>query len=444
MAAFPVRTELADTYPNPTNAVFRTGIGKMFDALVGLLGTDGTVETALATLGLLDNKAIYNLSPVFTFASNVLTMTLKNRSGGTLTTTAAAFVGQRSSTLSDGGYNLRKISADVSVSISAGSTVGLTSAVAGWIHYYVIDNANVPEAAFSGSFFGFSGRVTTTAEGGAGAADSGTVMYSATARTNVPFRWIGAAKAVHSSGSWTANPSEIRPASEVPFDQLLEETTPDVAADFVTTFDFSTGTFRKLLLNKLVPAAASDTVAGVLELATQPEVNAMTDALRALTPNHNKIILMTEVPTTSGTSIDITGIPAGVRRITIMFAGVSTNTPGTSNYLVQIGDSGGIETTGYVSGADQSATLATSAAGFVVTASTTAASAYRGAVVLDLEDAAGFTWVSRGTLSRSSDGSAQNSAGEKSLSAELDRIRLTTAGGSDVFDLGAINVTYER
>ena len=33
--------------------------------------------------------------------------------------------------------------------------------------------------------------VSTTAEGGAGAADSATVMYSTTARTNVPFRLVG-------------------------------------------------------------------------------------------------------------------------------------------------------------------------------------------------------------------------------------------------------------
>jgi hypothetical protein len=51
MALFPVRTELADTYPNPSNATFRTGIGKLWDAVTGLLGTDGNAATARTALG---------------------------------------------------------------------------------------------------------------------------------------------------------------------------------------------------------------------------------------------------------------------------------------------------------------------------------------------------------------------------------------------------------
>jgi hypothetical protein len=50
----------------------------------------------------------------------------------------------------------------------------------------------------------------------------------------------------------------------------------------------------------------------------------------------------------SGTSVDFTGIPSTAKRITVMFSGVSTN--GTSIIQVQLGDSGGVETTGYVGG----------------------------------------------------------------------------------------------
>jgi hypothetical protein len=55
----------------------------------------------------------------------------------------------------------------------------------------------------------------------------------------------------------------------------------------------------------------------------------------------------TAVSSTSGTSIDFTSIPSWVKRITVMFSGVSLN--GSSSYLVQLGDSGGVETTGYTS-----------------------------------------------------------------------------------------------
>ena len=44
----------------------------------------------------------------------------------------------------------------------------------------------------------------------------------------------------------------------------------------------------------------------------------------------------TAVASTSGTSVDFTSIPSWVKRITVMFNGVSTS--GTSNPLVQLGD----------------------------------------------------------------------------------------------------------
>lgn len=48
MAAAPARNELSDAYPNPSNAVARTGMGKLWDYLTGLFGTDGTAATARA------------------------------------------------------------------------------------------------------------------------------------------------------------------------------------------------------------------------------------------------------------------------------------------------------------------------------------------------------------------------------------------------------------
>lgn len=61
MAAPPARTEISDTYPNPSNAVARTGFGKLYDYVVGLLGTTGNAAQALIALG----AAALN-SPAFT------------------------------------------------------------------------------------------------------------------------------------------------------------------------------------------------------------------------------------------------------------------------------------------------------------------------------------------------------------------------------------------
>jgi hypothetical protein len=59
------------------------------------------------------------------------------------------------------------------------------------------------------------------------------------------------------------------------------------------------------------------------------------------------LTLGTAQASTSGTSIDFTGIPSYVKRVTVMFSGVSTN--GTSLVQVRLGDSG-LETTGYLGG----------------------------------------------------------------------------------------------
>lgn len=159
--------------------------------------------------------------------------------------------------------------------------------------------------------------------------------------------------------------------------------------------------------------------------------------------SHLGPVLMTGQATTSGTSIDFTSIPPWARKITIQFVAVSTS--GTDNILVQIGDSGGAENSGYSSTASFVANTVVdtaSTAGFIVTSGPIAASsAQYGAVTLTLEDAPTFTWVSTGLLTR--DGAMQVSAGSKATSAALDRVRITTTGGSDTFDAGAINVMYE-
>ena len=139
---------------------------------------------------------------------------------------------------------------------------------------------------------------------------------------------------------------------------------------------------------------------------------------------------------------DFTGIPSTARRITINFRGLSTN--GTSNLLVQLGDSGGVETTGYISTVAEipGGSALDSTAGFIVSIATSAAHIHSGIVVLSLVDAATFTWVATGAL-KATTALLRVSAGDKALSAALDRFRVTTVGGLDTFDAGSINYLAE-
>jgi hypothetical protein len=169
-------------------------------------------------------------------------------------------------------------------------------------------------------------------------------------------------------------------------------------------------------------------------------------ALAAVGSNANEngtlIISGTAVASTSGTSIDFTGIPSWAKRITVMFDGVSTN--GTSNVCIQIGDSGGIENTGYVGShtalAASTVSTVSTTANITVYSQASAAGLFSGVATINLLN--GNTWAVSGTT-----GSAvprgTNFAGSKTLSNTLDRVRITSTNGTDVFDAGTINIFWE-
>jgi hypothetical protein len=148
---------------------------------------------------------------------------------------------------------------------------------------------------------------------------------------------------------------------------------------------------------------------------------------------------------TTQTSVDFTSIPAGTFKIEIILAFASTN--GTSLPIIQLGDAGGVETTDYfgvVTSQVFGPTIAgaTFTSGFALAPSGWAASSVlHGVLRLELMDAATFRWVMT-WVGVEAAGTSYTGSGTKVLSAELDRVRITTAGGSDQFDAGAVNVRY--
>ena len=157
------------------------------------------------------------------------------------------------------------------------------------------------------------------------------------------------------------------------------------------------------------------------------------------------ITLGTAVAATSGTAIDFTGIPAGTKRIVFNFTGVSTS--GTSIVMVQLGDAGGFEATGYL-GASAGLYVSSNdglraTTGIAVETGTGAGSLRNGCMILNLLDASTFTWAGLVWVGRSDNDQSTGGGYSKSLSAELTQIRLTTAGGSDTFDAGKVNIQYE-
>jgi len=145
---------------------------------------------------------------------------------------------------------------------------------------------------------------------------------------------------------------------------------------------------------------------------------------------------------TSGTSIDFTGIPSTAKRITVMFSGVSLS--GSSQFLIQLGTSGGVTTTGYsgfgirYSSSSLGAGNFTTGAGFANLTATT----YSGSIVFTNISGNTWTWAGQlGTPNSSELGGA--TSGGINLGAVLTRVRITTANGTDTYTAGSINILYE-
>lgn len=146
-----------------------------------------------------------NIQPITaSVATNALTITLNPTS-----------LDFRSATLGSGAVNTRQISTAISLVISSGSTLGTVSGQQSRIVVLAIDNAGTIELAAvniaGGNQLDETNLISTTAEGGAGGADSASTIYSATARTNVAYRVVGFIQSTQSTaGTWATAPSTIQ------------------------------------------------------------------------------------------------------------------------------------------------------------------------------------------------------------------------------------------
>ena len=197
--------------------------------------------------------------------------------------------------------------------------------------------------------------------------------------------------------------------------------------------------------------AATTSAAGIVQLNDSISSTSTTQAATAnavkttydLANGRGRITLETTKASTSGTSVDFTGIPSWAKRITVTFNGVSTN--GTSQPMIQLGTSGGVQTTGYSANTTSITTGANVTTNYTngwQLYSSLAANVFSGALTLVLQDSATGAWVGTGLFSVNIP-SLVIMAGIKTLSGTLDRVRITTVNGTDTFDAGSINILYE-
>ena len=170
---------------------------------------------------------------------------------------------------------------------------------------------------------------------------------------------------------------------------------------------------------------------------TAPSKNAIRDYFEDI---NTYVSIETAQASTAGTAINFTGIPSGTKTITIIFDSVSVL--GGSNIYIQIGDSGGIEATGYDSASTTIGVGTVGATAAFVIRNTAGANHFSGTYTLHLLKPSTFTWAGQGCFAEATTPLVTNSAGSKSLSAELDRVTITSVG-PDTFDNGTINIQYE-
>jgi hypothetical protein len=287
----------------------------------------------------------------------------------------------RSSTLTSGAVLTRLVPAAISVTVSNGSTLGSVSGVESRLAIIAIDNAGTVELAVVNAL-------------GYGAFDE-RVLINTTAEGGVG--GADSASVIYSTSARTSVAFRV--------------------VGYVSSTQATAGAW----------ATAPSNVNGVGGNRTPQD-----------------LVSATTAPTTSGTSVNFTGIPSWVKRITLMFNGVNTN--GSTNVRVRIGPSGGVETSGYL-GASLIA-LATSVNtqaftdGFDLYDQGSSAAVRHGALVLSLQNAATNTWAASGNFSQSNAAYAITIAGIKPLAGALSVVSVTTVGG-DTFVTGSVNILYE-
>jgi len=215
-----------------------------------------------------------------------------------------------------------------------------------------------------------------------------------------------------------------------------------------TGLPLTTGVTGTLAVANGGTGVTTSTGSGANVLGTSPTITtAILSSPTINTPTMGGSVITsgTAVASTSGTAIGFTGIPSWVKRITVMFQGLSTN--GSSDFLVRLGTSGGVVSTGYLGSSSVVSSGVASTAfttGFGI-AQFSQGTGYvgHGMMTICLLRSSTNTWVQSGTMGESDAARSAFFAGSVTLSGVATTVTITTVNGTDTFDAGSINILYE-
>lgn len=220
---------------------------KLAAALVNTTPSDGSVSAVkLAGSALGSGVTMINGTIVASVAGSALTVALKTLAGADPTASDPIYVVFRNTTPATGDYTVITITAATSVVVSSGSTLGTQNSTAfriwivgfndaGTFRLAVINCINAPGVPNIYPLGQFP-VASSTAEGGAGAADSVWTFYTGSAVTSKAYAVLGYMtweSGLATAGTWSAGPTRV---------ELFKPWTPLPGA-LLSVVDNRTGTF---------------------------------------------------------------------------------------------------------------------------------------------------------------------------------------------------------
>jgi hypothetical protein len=178
-------------------------------------GRQGTLTGAQLTYGNIINGTIVESN-----ATNAVTFALKTLAGNDPSATDPVLICFRSATATSGIYVYRTVTAALSLTISAGSTLGTVSTVPCKLWIVIFDDAGTLRIGAincrSGNNIYPLGRTplaSSTTEGGAGGADTAQVFYTDTGVTTKPYVILAYASyesGISTAGNWNVSPDYLQ------------------------------------------------------------------------------------------------------------------------------------------------------------------------------------------------------------------------------------------
>ena len=162
--------------------------------------------------------------------------------------------------------------------------------------------------------------------------------------------------------------------------------------------------------------------------------------------------LGTATASTSGSAVSFTSIPSGIKRLVFTMHVISASSNGGLN--MTIGDSGGLETSGYNGsnlGQNNNANQYNDDIGSNIhlindSSYFVAAATYSGQVIFNCIDTSNNIWAFTGFIAEADHSGTDTDLvsyviGSKALSGTLDRVSLNCSAGT--FDAGTVNILYD-